>query len=187
MTVSVADVLDFLVSKSRAPSNFGAQLDRLRFGIQSDPDPFRARNDVEDHLLTQACLIRCVDDFSSRHEFSISTRQRKAADSGYKVLSKLQEKALTKRTPQGTIALGILRAYHERCLQNQDRGLVAIYGYLNAIAPEVMPTCPGEGELVDLFRRPAGKKVRATACEAYADSLLALRNHVRVWNKKNKE
>ncbi len=185
--IQVADVLDFLVSsRSHAPSTMGAQLDRLRFGIQITPDPFRARSEVEDHLLQQAVLLRCIDEFSKREEFSITTRQRKAADAGYKALIKIQALATVLRS-QGSIAIGILRAYQERAKGSQECGLVSVYGFIHDIAPKSIPIPPkGDEDLLQAFRSGAAKRARNMACEAYADSLLALQNHVRVFNKKEK-
>lgn len=184
--VHVNDILDFLVAKSAAPSNFGAQLDRLKYGVQLQADPHRQRAEVEDHLLQQAVLLRCIDTFAGRQEFSVSTRQRKAADSGYKAISKIQESA--KLYPQGQIALQILRAYHERARKGaEDPGLVAIYYYVSKIAPEMAPPLPAlkSGEdLATAFKAGHAKRVRSFVCEAYADALLALTEHVRVFNKK---
>lgn len=160
----------------------GAQLDRLRYGVHTAPDPFRARDDVEAHLLHQAVLIRCVDDFARRDEFASPARR---AGGGYKILEKIQKAC---RKGQGEIALSILRAYHERSTQSQERGLLEIYNYLTSIAPSAIPTPPkNEPDLLQAFRTNAAKRARATACEAYADSLLALQNHVRVFNKKERD
>lgn len=184
--VHVNDILDFLVAKSAAPSTMGAQLDRLRYGIQLQPDPFRQRAEVEDHLLNQAVLLRCIDTFAGRQEFSVSTRQRKAADSGYKALSKIHEK--TKGRPQGQIALEILRAYHERAKKGaEDPGLAAIYYFVARVAPDVapeLPTIKDGADLATIFKSGNAKRARSFACEAYADALLALTEHVRVFNKK---
>lgn len=186
--VQVADVLDHLVARSAAPSNLGAQLDRMRFGIQTTPDPFRARDEVENNLLQQAQLLRCIDEFSARHEFSMTTRQRATSAAGYKVLDRLQK--ATKRG-QGEIALNILRAYHERVTcsigQSQERGLLEVYNYISSIAPEAVPAPPKDTEdLLMAFRTGGAKRARNMACEAYADALLALQNHCRVFNKKER-
>lgn len=181
--IQVIDILDFLVARSCAPSTMGAQLERIQYGISLTPDPFRQRDDVEDHLLHQAVLIRCIDEFSRRETFSVTTRQRKAADAGYKALTKIHESATD--YPQGSLAIGILRAYHERSTQSQERGLVAVYQYLSSIAPEVIPA-PTKNDLLESFRTGTAKRARNFACEAYADSLLALQNHVRVFNRKEK-
>lgn len=186
--VQVADVLDHLVARAGAPSTMGAQLDRMRFGIQTAPDPFRARDDAENNLLRQAGLLRCVDDFAARHEFSVSTRQRVASAAGYKVLDRLQK--ATKRG-QGEIALGVLRAYHERVTcsigQSQERGLLEVYRYIASLAPDDVPAPPKDTEdLLMAFRTGKAKRARNMACEAYADALLALQNHCRVWNKRGR-
>lgn len=187
--IHVNDVLDHLVARSAAPSTIGAQLDRMRLGFQPTPDPFRMKSEVEDRLLEQAVLLRCISEFSERQEFSVTTRQRKAADAGYKVLTKLQEKA---KIAQGTIAINILRTYHERAaafraknVQGQEKALASVYYYLVALAPSVAPP-PSlkDGDLETAFRTGKAKRARNLACEAYADALLALQNHVRVFNKK---
>jgi hypothetical protein len=185
-TVQVADVLDHLVAKSAAPSSFGAQLDRMRFGIQVTPDPFRAREEAENKLLQSAALLRCIDQFEARYEFSVTTRQRATSAAGYKVLDRIQK--ATKRG-QGEIALGILRAYHERVTcsigQSQERGLLAVYTYVAGIAPDAVPAPPKDtDDLLMAFRTGSAKRARNMAAEAYADALLALQNHVRVYNKK---
>lgn len=181
--VQVADVLDFLVAKSQAPSTMGAQLERLKYGIQIAPDPFRQREDVESHLLKQAGLIRCVDDFADRQEFN---PPRKVDSAGYKIILKIQKETRPQRA-QGAIALGILRAYHERCtgVNNQERGLLEVYNFILSIAPRVVPSPPkNTDDLLMAFRTGTAKRARATAAEGYADALLALQNHCRVWNKK---
>jgi len=187
--VHVSDILDSLVARSSAPSTMGAQLDRVMFGIQLTPDPFRQKADAEDQMLQEAVVIRCIDTFSVREEFSVTTRQRKAADAGFKVLTKLHDRS---GKPQGSIAIGILRAYHERCTcskgQSEERGLVSVYQYLTSIAPDSVPPPPkNEPDLVMAFRTGVAKRARAMACEAYADALLALSGHVRAFNKKEKE
>ena len=40
-------------------------------------------------------------------------------------------------------------------------------------------------DLLQAFRSESAKRARAVACEAYADALLALQNHVRIWNRRN--
>lgn len=181
MSILVSDVLDFLVSKSAAPSTFGAQLDRLKYGVHVAPDPFRAREEAENHLLQQAALLRCIDDFAKRDVFHSQTRQRTGIVGSFKMLSKFQQVA---NRGQGEIALGILRAYQEWCTQSQERGLAAVYNFLVGIAPSVAPPLP-KGDLLQAFREGTAKRARAAACEAYADSLLALQYHVRVWNKRS--
>lgn len=183
--IKVPEVLDFLVAKSCAPSTMGAQLDRLRTGVHLTPDAFRQKSDVEDHLLAQAVLIRCIDQFSKRESFSTSTRQRKAADAGFKVLTQISESA--KSRSQGSIAVGILRAYQERSTASPARGLVAVYEFISSITPSLVPPLPKDiKDVVVAFDKGTAKRARSFACEAYADALLALEGHVRVFNKKEK-
>lgn len=183
--IHVNDVLDFLVSRSAAPSSFGAQLDRLRYGVQLQSDPHRQRNEVEDHLLNQAVLLRCIDRFAERQEFSVSTRQRKSADAGYKALTKIHESNRT--LSQGFIALSVLRAYQERAKKGaEEPGIVAVYNYIVSIAPDAAPPVPmpkNGKDLAETFRAGQAKRARAFACEAWADARLALEEHVRVFNK----
>ena len=183
MIVTVNEVLDMLVSKSNAPSNFGAQLERMRDGIQCAPDPFRARDEVEANMLHDACIIRFLDNFQAKHEFLSTTRKQRLGDAGYKTLEKLQ---CASKLPQGHIAVGILRAYHERATMSQERGLLEVYNYLVTIAPGAVPTPPkGTKDLYQAFRTGEAKRARTIAAEAYADSLLALQNHSRIWNKRS--
>lgn len=178
--VHVNDILHFLVGRSGAPSAMGAQLDRLRLGFSPAPDPFRAREEVETHLLEQAQLLRCIDAFADKREFREPTNRQAVA---YKTLERLQ---LASKRAQGEIALGVLRAYHERCTVaglNQERATLEVYRYLATIAPSVAQVPPDAA--AEAFADPKdGKKPRALACEAYADALLALNQHVRVWNKR---
>ena len=186
MSVSVNDILDFLVAKSAAPSTMGAQLERLKYGVQLAPDPFRARNEVEDNLLAQAAIIRCVDEFAAREELDIHARPRAPSVVGYKALTKIQEHANPWRS-KGKIALDVLRAYQERNKGSQECGLVAVYNYLEQVAPSALPPPPkNDADLLQHFRTGTAKRARNLACEVYADSLLALQYHVRVWNKKRK-
>lgn len=155
----------------------GYQLDRLRYGFQPTPDPFRAREEVETQLLENAALLRCIDAFAAREVIRESSGVPPRAEfSTHKTLEKLQTAS---GRGQGEIALGILRAYHERCTtvgSNQERGIFEVYQYLKRIAPASVSDPNKDGDL--------GKKDRAFACEAYADSLLALQHHVKIWNRK---
>ena len=171
MTVTVSDILDYLVAVTAAPSTFGAQLEKIKYGIESKPDPWRARDETEQHLIEQAGIIRCLDAFQAKREFSMSV----------KVLEKIQ---IATHYDQGALAVGIMRAYHERSTQSQERGLLAVYQFLATIAPAVVPLPPkGTEDLLQSFREGSAKRARSISAEAYADSLLALQNHVRHWNK----
>lgn len=165
----------------------GAQLDRLRFGLQTQPDPFRAREEVESHLLQQAVLIRCIDDFERRVEFAIPKRGPSVSQDGFKTLEKLQKAS---HRGQGEIALGVLRAYHERCTSigmSPERGLLEVYNYLLAVAPSVVPSPPkDETDMLQAFRLNTAKRARSLACEAYADALLALQRHIRIFNARER-
>lgn len=175
MAVSIDSILHFLVARTSAPSSFGAQLDRLRFGVHSQPDPFRARADVEDNMLAQAQLLRCLDEFTARQDFG----------SLYKSLQKVQLKSSPK-LDQGYIALGALRAYHEWCSQSQERGLVEVYRFLEKISPGYVPPPPDdEPDLLQAFRTNKAKRARSRAAEVYADALLALQAHTKSWNRKH--
>lgn len=185
MLIQVSDVLDHLVTRyAAAPSTMGAQLERMRYGVHSTPDPYRARAEAEDHMMQQANLLRCIDEFTARNEFSVPARGPGSGNCGYKILEKFQK---TTRRGQGAIAISILRAYQERCTQSQERGLVEVYNYLASIAPDAVPKPPkGDQDLLQAFRTETAKRARALAAEAYADSLLALQNHVRIWNRKSR-
>lgn len=173
MTISVDAILHFLVARTNAPSSFGAQLDRLRFGIHTPPDPFRARADAEDAMLATAALLRCLDDFKGRADFGPE----------YKALQKVQLKSSPK-LDQGYIALGALRAYHEWSSQSQERGLVEVYHFVEKCAPGYAPPPPkDEPDVLQAFRTNKAKRARSKAAEVYADALLALQQHVRKWNR----
>ncbi len=166
------------VSIAAAPSTLGAQLDRLRYGIHSAPDPFQARDDAENHMIEQAGLLRCIDEFSTRAEFSTK----------YGTIEKLQKAS---GLPQGHIAISVLRAYHERCTcqqSSQERGLVAVYQYIASIGRSSVPEVPAkETDVLQAFREGKAKRARSISAEAYADSLLALEAHVKVWNRRHRE
>lgn len=173
MTVHVADVLDALVATTSAPSNFGAQLTRLRDGLSGTQDPFRARDQVEENLMHQAAIIRCTDAYAARRTLGI-----------YKpaVIEKIQKET---HADQGRIALAILRAYHERSTASMERGFVEVYRILRRIAPKTTPPTDEDTELLQLFREGKAKRCRNFAAEAYADSLLGLQFHCKVWNKQH--
>jgi hypothetical protein len=177
MTIRTDDVLHHLVARSAAPSSFGSQLDRMRYGISTKPDPFRARDDAESQMLEQAGLLRCIDAFAYREEF------RSSNTTNFKKLEKVQ-RASRPRHCQGTIALNVLRAYQEWSTQSQERALVAVYQYLATIAPEACPPPPkNEPDLVHAFRTDKAKRCRTIAAEIYADALLALGQHLTQWNR----
>lgn len=170
------EILHFLVAKSAAPSTFGAQLDRMKYGVHITPDPIRAQAEAESSMLQQATLIRCVDDFAARQDFGPS----------YKQLTKIQRYA--RDVPQGYIAIGILRSYHEWASQRPERALVAVYQFLAKIAPDYVPDMPeGETDILDAFLNGKAKRARAKAAEAYADALIALQSHVTAHNKRNRK
>jgi hypothetical protein len=145
----------------------------MRFGLITPPDPFRARADAENQMMEQAELLRCIDAFSTRDEFK----------QGYAKLEKIQKAC---RLPQGHLAIAVLRAYHEWSTQSQERALVAVYRYLQTIAPGAIPTPPkNEDDLVQAFRTGKAKRSRDLSAEVYADALLALGSFLTVWNKRN--
>jgi hypothetical protein len=185
LNIQVSDILDHLVTRyASAPSTMGAQLERMRFGVHSTPDPHRARAEAEDHMLQQAVLLRCIDEFIARYEFSVPARGPGSSAVGYKIIEKIQKAT---KLGQGVIAISVLRAYQERCTQSPERGLVEVYNYLASVAPECVPKPPkGDMDLLQAFRSESAKRARAMAAEAYADALLALQNHVRIFNKKGR-
>lgn len=165
----------------------GAQLERMRYGVHSTPDPHRARAEAEDHMMKQAAMLRCIEDFKSRNEFHVPARGPAAGGGGYKILEKLQKHS---RIGQGALAYGILQAYHERvtCSNTQStiRGLVEVYQFIARIAPDGVPRPPKtDVDLVQAFRTDVAKRACSMAAEAYADSLLALRQFVEIYNKKD--
>lgn len=178
MSVAVNDILDHLVARSAAPSTLGAQLDRLRYGTHSAPDPFRARDDAENHMIQQAGLLRCISEFTSRQEFGTK----------YGTIEKLQKGS---GLPQGYLAIGVLRAYHEWCTcqqSSQERGLIAVYQYIHGVARNAVPEPPAsELDLLQAFRTGKAKRARGMSAEAYADALLALQAHVQVWNRRHRK
>lgn len=174
MKVTIDAILHFLVARSAAPSTMGAQLERMRFGVQATPDPYRARDDAEATMLDQAQLLRCLDDFLKKHDFG----------SQYKALQKVQLKSSPK-LDQGYIALGALRAYHEWSTSSQERGLVEVYRFIEKISAGFLPPPPkDEPDLLQAFRSNKAKRARSKAAEVYADALLALQAHTKHWNKK---
>ena len=171
MTINLNDILDFLVSRSAVGSNLGAQLEKMRDGTSSQSDPFRSRDEVEANMIRLAGIIRCVDAFAAKQE----------------ITPKGQAIEKINRTPQfaeGSIALGILRAYHERS-SSPERGLVEVYRFLAKISPRAVPSIPQDcDDLLQAFRDGNAKRCRFIAAEAYADALLGLQNFVRIYNKK---
>jgi hypothetical protein len=171
VSICVADVLDFLVSKGATPSNLGAQLERMRDGTTSGQDPFRARDEVEAGMMRLANVIRCVDEFECRPELSPRGQ----------AIEKINKHV---QIEEGRIALGVLRAYHERP-SSPERGLVEIYKFLARIAPRAVPSIPKECEdLLQAFRDGDAKRCRFVAAETYADALLGLQSHVRIYDRR---
>jgi len=170
--ITVHDILDFLVSRGGTPSNLGAQLERLRDGTTGTQDPFRARDEVETSMMRMATIIRCVDEFGQRPELSPKGQ----------AIEKVNRFA---QLPEGAVALGVLRAYHERP-SSPERGLVEIYRFLARIAPRGVPSIPKEcDDLLQAFRDGIAKRCRFVAAETYADALLGLQYHVRLFDKRN--
>lgn len=182
MTLKVDDILHFLVARTSAPSSMGAQLERMKNGCSTAPDPFRARDEAESAMLEQANLLRAMDEFEKRDEFRSSNRN------DYRKLHEAQRKCATSgRIPQGKIALGVLRAYQERATTSQERGLVEVYRFVRSIAPKSMPPPPkDEGDLAQAFRTGKASRSRDDAAEIYADALLALGTFLQSWNKRRR-
>lgn len=179
MTVNVNEILDFLVARSQAPSTMGHQLDRMRDGVQGGSDPIRERDNVEAAMLRNASMLRCIDEFMAKWEFTPPSRHR---DTGYRAIQKVQDKC---REAQGRIAIGVLRAYHERSTASEERGLVEIYTYVKSIAPDaVPPSDKGVLDLLQAFRSGQAKKAKSFSAELYADCLLACRAHVVQFNRR---
>ncbi len=171
--IHVADFLDFLVSKGGTPSNLGAQLERLRDGTTGMQDPFRARDEVETGLIKTATLIRCIDEFTERKELSPKGQ-------------KIEQVNKHVRCNEGALAMGVLRAYHEWSSSSQERGLVEIYRFLAKVAPSFVPPLPvNSHDLLQDFREGKAKRCRFLAAECYADALIAVQTHVRIFNAKH--
>lgn len=181
MSLRPDDILHFLVGDSCTPSNFGAQLERLQFQLApSTPDPFRARDDAEDHILEQAELIRFVDTFRTVKEFRPTT----AKGDAYRTLVKLQRGDSSHRN-QGEIAVDVLKAFQRWGTRSAERGLLAVYVTLRAICPKACaPIDTDVDRALQQFREGKVPRARTLAAEAYADSLLALSAQVSIWNKK---
>jgi hypothetical protein len=179
MSIRTDDVLHFLVSRSGAPSTFGAQLDRMRFGLQATPDPFRARDDAEAAMLETAHLLRCIDEFTQKAEF-----RQAGVPSAYKKLEKMQKAS---NLGQGFIAISVLRSYQEWATTSQERALVEVYRYLAKVAPDAVPNPPmTEPDLTQAFRLGKARRCRDLAAEVYADSLLALGAFLNSFNRRKK-
>ncbi len=173
--IQVSDFLDFLVGRSGTPSNLGAQLERMRDGTTGLSDPFRARDEIESGLIRTANLIRCVDQFAERQELSPKGQE----------IERVNRDACWS---EGALALGVLRSYHEWSSQSQERGLVEIYRFLAKVAPRGVKHPPaGSGDLLQVFREGKANRCRFMAAECYADALIAVQHHVRVFNDKHSD
>lgn len=181
MIIRTDDILGFLVADTCTPSTFGAQLDRLRWGLTTAPDPHRAREEAESHILQQAELLRCMDDFKRVPEFRPSTTRSE----GFKTLEKLQ-RVTSPRLCQGAIALNILRVYQRWGNAAPERGFVAVYGYVSSIAERIVPPIAATDalEATQLFREGKAKRAHQMTTTAYADSLLALGSFLVKYAKK---
>lgn len=180
MTVTVDALLGFLVADTLAPSTFGAQLERLQYGVSSTPDPFRARSDAEDTILEQAELIRCLDAFAAIREFRPAT----ARSDGFKTIEKIQ-RGTHPVMNQGMIALGVIKAYEKWGRSKDMRALVAVFDYVRSIAPTKCPSLTRDvHEAVQLFREGRAARSQELAASAYADALLALSGHCRLWSRR---
>lgn len=168
--IRIDDILGFLVADTLTPSTMGAQLERLKFGLISTPDPFQAREDAEARILENAELLRAVDEFRAVPEFyPTSSRSTK-----YKTLEKIQ-KGTTPRRTQGEIALNVLRSYQKWGTKSPEQALVTVYSYVRSIAPRVVPTLDTDTvKATQMFREGKARRSRDLAISAYADSLLAL-------------
>jgi len=145
----------------------------------------RVDTNQEVRMMRQARILRCIQEFQSTAEFKDRYVDGAAVlrkEARFKTLSKLRKSTAY---PEGLIAVGILRAYQEWGTQSVERGLLEVYNYLKNIAPEKVPhTSKTHADLLQAFREGAEKRARNAACEAYADALLALRDHVIEFNRE---
>lgn len=177
--ISSEDILSFLVSEGLTPSSFGAQLDRMKFGLSSSPDPFRARDEAEARIMEQAELLRTIEDFKAVPEFRPTTSR----GSGYASLEKVQ-RAVPGRPCQGSIALAVIKAYQTWGVRSPERALVAVYALIRQVAPRLAPPLDGDvDDMVQSFREGKAGRARTLAVNVYADAILALG----IWlSKRNK-
>lgn len=172
--IKIDDVLHFLVANTLTPSTLGAQLERIQFGLFTTPDPFRARDDAELRILEQAELLRAVDQFTEVPQFTPPT----ARGLQFANLNRIQ-RGTSPQLCQGAIALNILRAYQQwsPTPNNQERALVAVYGYIRSINPKICPSFENDTNAVlaaQSFREDKAKRAKQLAAGAYADALVAL-------------
>lgn len=170
--MTVDEILHFLVADTMAPSSFGAQLDRMKFGLSPNINPFQARDDTESSIMRNAEILRVLREFSEVQEF----RPASSRTVGFRALSKIQRGA-SGPIRQGQIALGILRSNQP---WSGDRGLVEVFWFLRKIAPKACPTLDLTTlDAVQAFREGSAKRSKALASEALADAILALGSFLR--------
>lgn len=194
--VTVQDVLDALVGRTTAPSNMGAQLDRIRDKAFRIPDKTQAKNLIEEDqnerpvqkarrsvrdiscidsaetfALMRAPVLHCIQDLCEvGHAHSLKSRAALAA--------------LHKQAPhwtQGALVVGCLRAYHEWASHSKERALAEVCAWLHRVAGA---EAPDAFELAQHFREGKAKRSRTRAAELYADCILVLLGWVGIWNRR---
>lgn len=199
--VTVQDVLDVLVGRTSAPSNMGAQLERIQDAAFRISDRMQAMNliDLDQDSLElpmrtakrQVANPSCVDaaeQFAFMRAPAIHCLQDLCAVKHTHVLkSRAAIAALHKRAPdwtQGAIVVGCLRAYQERASKSKERGLAEVHAWSQRItgAEPDDDAC----ELAEQFAKGKALRKRRAAAELYADCMLVVMGWVGIWNRRHK-
>lgn len=193
-SVTLDEVLCFLMARTNTASTMGAQLEQARAIYHGGPahsqhgtanemhvkapmqDVWKAQEQAESSMLDNISVARCVDGLAQVRVARI-LKDRPS-------LAKLQ-KACPSRG-QGELVIMCLRAYEERRLTSEERGLADVYAWAGTLAPLLYPVAlPEEHDtLAQAFREGAAKRARGKASELYGDSYLVLADWVAQWNMR---
>lgn len=189
--LTVQDVLDVLVSGGIAPSNMGAQLERIRDKALRPPDKTRAKDFIYDtgpqqaayeagrvvHVRSVVRDVSCIDaaeQFALMHApvlrciDALCEAKDSAAFRGRTVLKSLHERT---GASFGSLTIGALRVYQERASKSQERGLAEVFVWRQRL---LYQPADDANVLAQQFREGKAKKSRSIAAELYADCMLVL-------------
>lgn len=183
-TVTLDEVLCFLMAKTATPSTFGQQIEKLEAGAvggkPADGPQMHAKatfsqhdaSEAENAIFQQVSLIRCVD--------LLGNMQQNRVMKDKSAMRKLQAHSWR---GQGELIVQCLRTAEEWRLRSEPRALAAVYVWAGSLDPNTYPTVlHDEADLTQAFMVGKAKAARKKAAELYADCLLVLGEFVQQWN-----
>jgi hypothetical protein len=179
--ITLDDILYFLMAKTTVSSGFGAALERARVGLSGRPKKGSGQASCvaasesasqETLLLKAASISRCVTVLAGVEKVD------------FEPCPDLRRFATQAKMNEGEVAIGVLRAYQERCTQSEERALAEACIWLIKHVPGFEITLKSEDDLAQDFRQGRQKRARGKSLCVLADARLVLAKWVVLWNRQ---